>query len=79
MLTLRCAGCRSKLFKYAKLGQGEVHRCHKSRMEKPAGVRQEEDRLLCRGCGATLGLDKGSHYSMNKGSFTYKGTKVNKL
>jgi hypothetical protein len=48
-------------------------------MEKPAGVRQEEDRLLCRGCGATLGLDKGSHYSMNKGSFTYKGTKVNKL
>lgn len=34
MLTIRCAKCKSKLWKYDKIGQGEVLRCHKARITK---------------------------------------------
>lgn len=79
MLTIRCARCKTKLFKYEKLGKGHVLRCHKSRIARSFDVAQEGDRLLCPKCGETVGLDKGGYYSMNKGGFTYSGTKVNKL
>ena len=29
MLTIRCATCKTKLWKYDKIGHGEVLRCHK--------------------------------------------------
>jgi hypothetical protein len=79
MLTIRCANCKAKLFKYVKLGKGHVLRCHKSRMDKLLDVVQEGDRLLCSKCGNTVGLDKGTYFSMAKGKFTFSGTKVSKL
>ncbi len=78
MLTVKCAACRKKLWKYNKLGQGEVVRCHKERISKWYDVLEKDGKIYCT-CGKVIGIDKDTFYSMIKNSFTYAGTKVNKL
>ncbi len=78
MLTMKCSACRRKLWKYQKLGQGEVVRCHKERISKMYDVDEHDGKIWCL-CGRPIGIDKGSFYSMVKGNFTYAGTKCNKL
>jgi len=82
MLTIRCAACKSKLWKYDKIGHGEVLRCHKSRIvrmylpdEKITG--NEGDKIKCV-CGKDIGIDKGSYIKMIAKAFVYTGTKRNK-
>ncbi|WP_018123666.1 hypothetical protein [Desulfovibrio oxyclinae] len=77
MLTLKCAACRGKLWKYHKIGQGEVLRCHKGRIDKVWNMQERNGKVFCP-CGEAVGIDKGTFFKMNKGAFTYKGTKVNK-
>lgn len=79
MLTIRCGNCKTKLFKYVKLGKGHVLRCHKARIDRLLQAARDENRLYCPKCGQTVGLDKGTYYSMVKGGFTYSGTKANKM
>ena len=74
MLVIKCAACRSKLWKYDKIGKGEVLRCHKDRITKRYQVKQEEDRIKCL-CGRDIGIDKGNHIKMIGKAFTYSGTK----
>lgn len=74
MLTIRCAGCKKKLFKYYKIGPGEVLRCHKSRITKIYGFKEQEGKIYC-SCGQVIGLDKGKFYKMVAKGFTYSGTK----
>ena len=77
MLTIRCAACSKKLWRYDKIGQGEVLRCHKDRIKKMyKAVIDENGRVFCP-CGKKIGIDKGSFYKMIAKSFTYKGTKRN--
>ncbi len=78
MLTMKCAGCRKKLWKYQKLGKGEVLRCHKARISTLYDVEEREGKIYC-SCGRVIGIDKGSFYSMVKNAFTYSGEKVNKM
>jgi len=77
MLTLKCAACKRKLWKYEKIGQGEVLRCHKSRIVKLLSPLQESGDKICCGCGMEIGIDKGSYYKMIAKAFTYSGTKRN--
>ncbi len=75
MLVIRCAYCKSKLWKYDKIGQGEVLCCHKSRIEKSyADLTIDNDKIKCQ-CGNNIGIDKGSFYKMISKAFTYNGTK----
>nr|WP_084407565.1 hypothetical protein [Maridesulfovibrio bastinii] len=76
MLIIKCAYCRSKLFKYKKIGPGEVLRCHKSRITQLYKSSTDGDRLRCESCGKSIGINKGSFYKMIKKSFTYKGEKL---
>ena len=77
MLTIRCAACRRKLWRYDKIGKGEVLRCHKSRIEKDfGGCRPDSGTWVCE-CGKTIGVDKGTFIKMNGSAFTYSGTKRN--
>jgi hypothetical protein len=76
MLTIRCAACRRKLWKYEKFGKGEVLRCYKSRVEREYAYKQEQDKLLCL-CGKVVGIDKGSYIKMIKKGFVYSGSKRN--
>ena len=74
MLTIKCAACKRKLWKYDKVGTGEVLRCHKSRIEQSYETEQEGDKVLCP-CGKVIGIDKGGFIKMIKKSFVYSGQK----
>ena len=75
MLVLRCAACRRKLWRYEKIGKGEVLRCHKKRIVKDYGnCSVDGNRIKC-SCGNSVGIDKGSYYKMIDPAFTYAGTK----
>lgn len=79
MLIIRCSKCKTKLFRYDKIGHGAVLRCHKARIdrvfEKPE-VR--EHKIVCPKCQQPIGIDKGSFYKMDPKAFLYTGTKRNK-
>lgn len=77
MLTIKCSGCKTKLFKYKKIGSGKVLRCHKSRITKILNCRERQGSLVCT-CGRVVGVDQGSYYKMMASTFTYSGTKVSK-
>jgi hypothetical protein len=75
MLLIRCAACRRKLWKYDKVGPGEVLRCHKSRIFKEYGnCLRRGEKWSCI-CGKDIGADKGRFVTMARKAFTYSGTK----
>ena len=76
MLTIKCAACKRKLWKYEKFGKGEVLRCYKSRIEREYDYQREGDKIICV-CGAEIGIDKGRHIKMIKKGFVYSGKKRN--
>lgn len=76
MLVLRCAACRRKLWRYDKLGPGEVLRCHKGRIDKFYNFFERNGRVFC-SCGKDIGIDRGGYFKMIAKAFTYSGTKRN--
>lgn len=74
MLTIKCAACKAKLFKYDKIGSGQVLRCYKSRIVRVYTVKEVDEILSCI-CGKKIADDKGGFYRMIPKSFTYTGTK----
>ncbi len=71
-----CDRLQAKLFRYDKIGPGEVLRCHKARITRVfAGL--EGSGKLCCPCGKPVGIDKGSFIKMIAGSFNASGTKRN--
>jgi len=76
MLTIKCAACKRKLWKYEKIGKGEVLRCYKSRIEREYEYNIVGDKLACT-CGNLIGIDKGQHIKMIKKGFVYSGKKRN--
>jgi hypothetical protein len=76
MLTIRCAGCKRKLWKYEKFGKGEVLRCYKNRIVVQYEFQHIGDKITCL-CGKEIGIDKGSHIKMIKKNFVYSGKKQN--
>ena len=77
VLVIKCAACKRKLWKYDKIGQGEVLRCHRDRITRWYEVRQEEGRIRCL-CGKDIGIDKRNHIKMIGKAFTHTGTKRNR-
>ncbi len=77
MLVIKCAACKTKLWKYEKIGEGEVLRCHKQRISRIYILNIDGDRVQC-DCGKEIGIDKGSFIKMISKAFTYSGTKKNK-
>jgi len=76
MLTIKCATCKRKLWKYEKFGKGEVLRCYKSHIEREYDFQLEGDKILCI-CGKVIGIDKGAHIKMIKKGFCYSGMERN--
>ncbi len=76
MLTIKCAACKAKIWRYDKIGQGEVLRCHKDRIKKVFQFEAKGHKIYCC-CGKEVGIDKGSFYKMISKAFTSKGTKRN--
>lgn len=76
VLILKCSACRKKLWRYRKLGPGEVLRCHRDRIEKVWCMEEREGKVWCT-CGRVVGIDKGTFIKMNANAFTSAGTKIN--
>ncbi|MCG8334479.1 MAG: hypothetical protein MJE63_08170 [Proteobacteria bacterium] len=77
MLTIKCAACKTKIWRYDKIGPGEVLRCHKARIDKAYMQHSAiKGKIHCT-CGKPIGIDKGSFYKMIPKAFTYSGTKRN--
>jgi hypothetical protein len=76
VLVIKCSACRRKLWKYDKIGPGQVLRCHKDRVVRLCGAKQKGDRVKCL-CGKDIGIDKGNYIKMIGKAFTHTGTKRN--
>ena len=76
MLVLKCAACKKKLWRYDKIGPGDVLRCHKDRIIKMYSSIKESNKIKCT-CGKDIGVDKGLFIKMISKAFTYSGTKRN--
>lgn len=77
MLTIRCAACKRKLWKYDKIGKGQVLRCHKSRIERVYIFEESDGKIVCK-CGKEIGIDKGPYVKMVAKAFVYSGEKRSK-
>ncbi len=78
LLVIRCAKCKEKLWKYDKIGQGEVLRCHKARIVQwYAQMETQGYKICCPSCHQAIAIDKGSFYKMDPRAFKYNGTKRN--
>jgi hypothetical protein len=73
MLTLKCADCNKKLFKYKKVGKGRVLRCWKERIVEDYCLK-EGNEVRC-SCGKLIGTDEGGYIKMKGSSFTESGTR----
>lgn len=76
MITIRCAKCNRKVFKYLKIGKGRILRCYKSRVIKDYSIR-EKNEVKCH-CGNLIGINEGEWIKMKQSSFIYSGTKTKK-
>ncbi len=76
MLIIKCAGCKSKLFKYDKVGQGGVLRCYKEKIVKYYKLVCQNEIATCQ-CGNKIGVDLGHCFKMISSAFIYSGTKRN--
>ncbi|MBV7329395.1 hypothetical protein KFU94_14320 [Chloroflexi bacterium TSY] len=77
MLTIRCAACKRKLWKYEKIGQGAVLRCHKDRITRHYAYNEAGGKIRCL-CGKEIGIDKGTSIKMIGNAFVYSGQKRNR-
>lgn len=76
MLTIRCAKCKAKLFKYLKIGTGRVLKCHLARISNDRTIR-ENGEVKC-SCGNVIGKLEPTCIKMNQNAFIYRGTKIKK-
>ncbi len=74
MLTIKCAKCRSKIFKYLKIGKGKIITCWDARIRKDYS-RRENGQVKC-SCGNVVGIEVLKGVRMKQGSFTFTGSRA---
>ena len=72
MLTIKCAKCHRKIFKYKKIGKGKLIRCYNKRIVQDYSVR-EGNQVKCE-CGNLIGIAEGNLIRMKQQAFLYVGT-----
>ncbi|MBS3741379.1 MAG: hypothetical protein KGY75_02925 [Candidatus Cloacimonetes bacterium] len=64
IIDVKCPGCKNKIFKYKKVGKGNLLRCWKNKIITDNSIR-EGDKIKCT-CGKTIGIDKGKYIKMER-------------
>ena len=72
MITIRCSRCKSKLFKYVKLGKGQVRHLWPDRIVEDESVREGKE-VKCR-CGNVVGREDKRFIKMKRSAFTSTGS-----
>ena len=73
MLTIKCARCKQKIFRYVKIGKGKLWHCWKERIIEDFSIHKEK-KVLCK-CGNLIGIDEEKWIKLKQHSFTHSGTK----
>ena len=74
MLTVKCARCKKRVFKYLKFGKGKLIHCWKGRIIRDYSVRDGRE-VKCQ-CGNLIGIDKGKWIKMKPHSFICSGARL---
>jgi len=74
MVTVKCARCKSKIFKYLKVGRGRILHCWKGRIIEDYSVRNGSE-IKCQ-CGNLIGIDEGKWIKMKQRSFICSGART---
>jgi len=74
MIVLKCAKCKSKIFKYIKVGKGKILYCWQERIIENYSIRDGNE-VRCQ-CGNLVGIDEGKGIKMKQHSFNYSGTRT---
>lgn len=73
MLTIKCAQCKAKVFKYVKIGKGKLLHCWKERIVEDYSI-HDGMQLKCV-CGSVIGVDEGQWVKLKQRAFVHTGTK----
>jgi len=73
MITVKCAKCKTKIFKYRKFGKGKLWHCWKDRIVADYSVRDGE-LVRCPVCGNVIGVDQKKWIKLKPGRYIYSGT-----
>jgi len=76
MITIRCAKCGKKIFRYIKVGKGRLWHCWKDRIVKDCSIK-EGDKVKCQ-CGNLIGIDEEKWIKLKRNSITCSGTRTTK-
>lgn len=71
MITIRCAKCHKKVFKYNKIGKGRLLHCWENRIIEDYSIR-DGNKIKCQ-CGNVLGIVQNRWIKMKQNSFIYSG------
>lgn len=76
MLTIKCAKCKRKLFKYRKIGKGRLLHLWPDRIIENYSVREGRE-VKCE-CGNLIGIDEDRWIKMKPRAFTRSGAYIRK-
>jgi hypothetical protein len=71
MITVKCAKCKKKIFKYIKVGKGKLWHCWKDRIIEDKSI-GDGNEIKCR-CGNLVGIDEDKWIKMKQHSYLYSG------
>lgn len=71
-MTIKCAKCKQKLFKYMKIGKGKLLHLWPERIKEDYSVR-EGNQVKCT-CGNLIGIDEGKRIKLRRRAFIRSGT-----
>ncbi len=74
MITIRCARCNAKVFRYVKIGKGKLWHCWKERIIEDFSI-HDGNECRCK-CGNLIGIDEGKWIKLKQHSFITSGTKL---
>ncbi|MFW6173570.1 MAG: hypothetical protein ACOC5T_07490 [Elusimicrobiota bacterium] len=74
MLTVKCANCKQKIFRYVKIGKGKLWHCWKDRIVEDYSI-TDGRYVKCR-CGNIIGIDEKKWIKLKQHSFITVGTRT---
>lgn len=72
MITIKCARCKRKIFRYIKIGEGRLLHCWKARIVEDYSV-HDGKKVKCQ-CGNLIGIEGEKWIKMKQHTFTYSGS-----
>lgn len=73
MITIKCAKCKAKLFRYLKIGKGQVRHLWPDRISEDFSI-HEGNEIKCQ-CGNVIGKDEEKYINLKRSAFTHTGRK----